>query len=387
MRSIHIISHQSASNNKSSGAILCKHRTKPKNSSGRFIILSIISLLLLFLFSILLSFPAFFNNTAHADSSVSFTVDNSDTVLELTLPSSVTLDLVPSSTNNYVSFGTKRLKIGVGTNNPAGYTLSMTADSSNLTRTSSITDGNSNIITPTISPLSTTGSPTGYNASDYESSTYNTYTMNTWGYKLSTATNYMPMTTDTIELASTSQASNATSTTGNNNGDVALDFAAKVDGSMPAGTYRTTISFTLVANVASSLNCDVDLTGCTFYFDETIEWYGNATFNVNYSTICDNEEYNEDDGTSLIFDSAAFEGPRRTFIFSWLRINTSNYNYFGGGIYQSNGVIYEGTDSDTMSDTRNFGPTYIKAITITGGTDATNPDLITWFYNNATLAE
>jgi len=344
-------------------------------------------LLLLFLFSILLSFPAFFNNTAHADSSVSFTVDNSDTVLELTLPSSVTLDLVPSSTNNYVSFGTKRLKIGVGTNNPAGYTLSMTADSSNLTRTSSITDGNSNIITPTISPLSTTGSPTGYNASDYESSTYNTYTMNTWGYKLSTATNYMPMTTDTIELASTSQASNATSTTGNNNGDVALDFAAKVDGSMPAGTYRTTISFTLVANVASSLNCDVDLTGCTFYFDETIEWYGNATFNVNYSTICDNEEYNEDDGTSLIFDSAAFEGPRRTFIFSWLRINTSNYNYFGGGIYQSNGVIYEGTDSDTMSDTRNFGPTYIKAITITGGTDATNPDLITWFYNNATLAE
>lgn len=317
--------------------------------------------MLVSLLSILLSSSAFFNNTVHADSSVSFTVDNSDTVLELTLPSSVTLDLVPSSTNNYVSFGTKRLKIGVGTNNPAGYTLSMTADSSNLTRTSSITDGNSNIITPTISPLSTTGSPTGYNASDYESSTYNTYTMNTWGYKISTATNYMPMTTDTIELASTSQASNATSTTGNNNGDVALDFAAKVDGSMPAGAYRTTLSFTMVANV--SLNCDVDLTGCTFYFDETpdIAAYGTRTTSYNINFISNNSTFAS---LELNMEIAI---PIMYFL-----------KYRQTSLPPVNACEYEAGSTATWANQS------YRTITITGGTDATNPDLITWLQANAT---
>jgi len=253
MRSIHISNHQSASNNKSSGAILFKHRTKPKNSSGRFIILSIIPLLPLFLLSILLNLSTSLGGDAYA-TTTTLTVDNSDTVLELTLPSSVTLDLAPSSNNDYISFGTVDLGIGAGTNNPLGYTLSMTSTNPSIARTASITDGDSNTIAPTIEPMLTTGSSTGYTAEQFASNSTNAYTLNRWGYKLSTNTNYMPMTTDTIELASTSQASNATFVTNPSTNtiigtDLTLNFAAKVDGNMPAGTYRTTISFTLVAKV------------------------------------------------------------------------------------------------------------------------------------------
>lgn len=180
--------------------------------------------------------------------SVNLSVNNSTVVLEITVPDSVTIDLTPSSDNNHIAFDTASLNIGVGTNNLTGYSLSMTASNTSLTRTASITDGSGSTTTPTIAPLSTTGSATGYSESDYESSTYNTYTLNTWGYKKSSDTKYMPMASGNISLASTNSAANANTTT--------LNFAAKVDSSKPAGTYATILSFTAVANATSISSID-----------------------------------------------------------------------------------------------------------------------------------
>jgi len=180
--------------------------------------------------------------------SVNLSVNNSTVVLEITVPDSITIDLTPSSDNNHIAFDTASLNIGVGTNNISGYSLSMTASSTSLTRTASITDGSGSTTTPTIAPLSTTGSATGYSESDYESSTYNTYTLNTWGYKKSSDTKYVPMGTGNISLASTNVAANTSTTT--------LNFAAKVDSTKPAGTYATTLSFTAVANATSISSID-----------------------------------------------------------------------------------------------------------------------------------
>lgn len=168
---------------------------------------------------------------------VNLSVTNSDIVLELTVPSSVILNLVPTEE---VSFGTADLSIGVGTNNRTGYTLSMMAASDTLTRTGSITDGAGITSTPTILPMLTTASASGYTAEQFASSSTNNYTLNRWGYKLSSSNNYMPMTTESVELASTDSAGNANTTT--------LNFAAKVDMTKPAGTYATTFNFVAVGN-------------------------------------------------------------------------------------------------------------------------------------------
>ena len=172
-----------------------------------------------------------------------FTVTN-NAVIQLTVPSLVNLNLYPTTGSD---FNTASMDISVGTNNPTGYTLTMTADSDTLTRTSSITDGSNNTYTPTILPMLTTGSATGYTAAQFESSTTDAYTLNRWGYKLSTATNFMPMTTTTTELSTTNAPSNGDTVT--------LDFAAKVDTTKPAGTYQTTLNFIAVTNAAAPA-CD-----------------------------------------------------------------------------------------------------------------------------------
>ncbi len=166
-----------------------------------------------------------------------FTV-RANAVIELTVPSIVNLNLHPTTN---ADFNTASMNISVGTNNPTGYTLTMTADSDTLTHIGSVIDsGSGNPYTPTILPILTTGSATGYTAAQFESSTTDAYTLNRWGYKLSTATNFMPMTTTTTELSTTNAPSNGDTVT--------LDFAAKVDTTKPAGTYQTTLNFNAVTN-------------------------------------------------------------------------------------------------------------------------------------------
>ena len=175
------------------------------------------------------------DNTMAAN--VSLTVNNTNTVLEMYVPASVTLDLMPSSGR---AFDTGELNILVGTNSGAGYTLKMQAESANLTRSNSIADREYNKSIPVIAPMTTTGSINGYTEAQFEASNSDSDTLNRWGYKLSTETNYMPMTTNEVTLDATNAQSNVA--------NVTLNFAAKVDASQPTGTYATTLNFVAVTN-------------------------------------------------------------------------------------------------------------------------------------------
>ena len=134
-----------------------------------------------------------------------------------------------------------------------------------------------------------------------------------------------------------------------------------------------------------------DLAGTTWTLNESVSYVRDVTFNVNYSTICDNSEWATNDGTALTFNYYVWSEGRHTFSQKRLMINGSNSGAFGGTVFQSNGTIYEsfidGNDipSNTMTDTRNSSATYVTGFTFTGGTDATNLELISWLYSNATL--
>ena len=162
-------------------------------------------------------------------------VDASSIVLEITAPSSIELDLTPSTSG--VAFGTTDLSVSVGTNNPWGYQLLMSSTSTDLARTAALADNT----TPVIPTMALASGVDGYNASDFESSSTNTYTLNKWGYKLSTDSLFVPMVAnESIILKSTNTNANTSSTT--------LNFAAKVDSTQPAGTYSNTITLTAIAN-------------------------------------------------------------------------------------------------------------------------------------------
>ena len=122
------------------------------------------------------------------------------------------------------------------------------------------------------------------------------------------------------------------------------------------------------------------------------------TYYVNYSTDCADSQYNDNDGTELTFTSMYFStgnrGPATPtpdappepegVMFYMLCINSSSSGYFSGAIYGGNGAIFEAGDSTTLSKTQYASATYINSITITGGVDATNSNLIVWLQDNAT---
>ena len=165
---------------------------------------------------------------AHAtDKSFSVTVPDS---LNVTISSStgnnlVSLNLNPATSN----FATEDLTVSVGTNNQAGYTLTMTSNSTDLTRTEAV--GNTY---PTIAALE---SEKGENE----------FTMNRWGYRFidnTTNTKYQPYTVD-----------NATNGLLFNSSLVAVNpsesartmrIGAKVNTEQAPGTYELALNFTAV---------------------------------------------------------------------------------------------------------------------------------------------
>ena len=165
------------------------------------------------------SFATQNTETTHAESGgsdLTFTAANS---LEISIPSSQKISITPNSEGSFTSGS---ITVGVGTNNPYGYKLTMTTTTTDLTRTVPLSDGS----TPTIPTLASNGS--GY--------TEETFTTNTWGYKLSTDTNYYPV-TSVMPVAST------TSTTGGSLSTSTVDFATKLDNTKPSGTYGIILTF------------------------------------------------------------------------------------------------------------------------------------------------
>ena len=153
-------------------------------------------------------------NTVFADN-LDYSV-NVQPSMTVTIPTTtVNLDIDPSTS----TFDSEDVTVTVGTNNPTGYSLSMSSEETDLTL-----DGG----TETISTLDTLEG--GY--------TLDTFTTNRWGYKLPT-TNYLPFATN-IALDSNDAPVNARTST--------VTFAAKADFTKPAGTYKLAINFTAVAN-------------------------------------------------------------------------------------------------------------------------------------------
>ena len=160
-----------------------------------------------------------FSNNVMADD-VDYDVNIAPSILISIPTDTVTLNLNP-----FVSaFGSTDLPVTVGTNNPTGYTLTMSP--SDDTTTSLTRTGGAETI-PTLDDLSG-----GY--------TEQTFTTNKWGYKLST-TNYLPFATSN-EIAVTDTPSNATTST--------VTFATKADTTLVSGAYNLEITFTAVANRA-----------------------------------------------------------------------------------------------------------------------------------------
>jgi uncharacterized protein (TIGR02145 family) len=153
-------------------------------------------------------------NTVFADN-LDYSV-NVQPSMTVTIPTTtVNLDIDPSTS----TFDSEDVTVTVGTNNPTGYSLSMSSEETDLTL-----DGG----TETISTLDTLEG--GY--------TLDTFTTNRWGYKLPT-TNYLPFATN-IALDSNDAPVNARTST--------VTFAAKADFTKPSGTYKLAINFTAVAN-------------------------------------------------------------------------------------------------------------------------------------------
>ena len=117
-----------------------------------------------------------------------------------------------------------------------------------------------------------------------------------------------------------------------------------------------------------------NLTGCTWVGNSTIQYDSNfPAYYINYKAYY-NSGANYDTGTSLYMD-----------IFT--RFTT--YGLLGNGLSSFSGVIfpsciYEGSETTTMTPTSTTGNT-LEYIEFTGGTDATNANLIAWLEANGTL--
>ena len=140
-----------------------------------------------------------------------------DDSITITLPSSsLDLSLTPTSSG---TFSSTSMNVQVTTSNTAGYTLSMTAASTNLTRTAAVNE-TTPIISTLLSSYSESAFPTGY-----------------WGYKLSSDSNYSPISASRTTLV------DVNSSTANTAISNIITFAAKLDNSKPAGSYTTTLTF------------------------------------------------------------------------------------------------------------------------------------------------
>ncbi|MBR3386207.1 hypothetical protein IKG68_01395 [Candidatus Saccharibacteria bacterium] len=197
----------------------------------------------------------------------------SELKLDITIPSSSVLDITPKAGGQ---FNETTVPVVVDTNNEFGYNLEMdvidpiTQDpTTSLKRTTFLSDGTTY---PTISTLASGGS---YTAEQFASSSD---TLNKWGYKM-TGDNYIPVVSH-LDIASTSYNDGAAAY-GTHEYD--LDFAAKIDSSLPFGDYVTTLRFVLTANVPAENSTSFDLAFKVAGKDKVNGYYAMQDMN---QTIC-----------------------------------------------------------------------------------------------------
>ena len=160
------------------------------------------------------------NVFAEENLDISVTVQNAS--IQITVPETVNLDLTPTSAA--ADFKSANLTIKVGTNNATGYTLTMSVPSTDISRVGAASGD------PVIGTLGPQEG--GYSQNDF--------TANKWGYKI-TGDNYLPVTTT---LSPSQWVTDGPA----NNVDNTITLASKVNTAIPAGTYKTTLTFSAVAN-------------------------------------------------------------------------------------------------------------------------------------------
>ena len=171
-----------------------------------------------------------------AGSSASLTIQPS---IAVTIPNEITFDVYPTATG---AFSSGTAELSVTTNNETGYSLYLATTNGQSTLNSINPD-----ISATVQPID--GGASGITSSAFES--------NTWGYNLGQAA---PDDSTTYQAVPTSKPSapqvstdRPTTNTGSSAGAADtynLTFAAKVDTSLPSGTYTNTVAVSVVANPA-----------------------------------------------------------------------------------------------------------------------------------------
>ncbi|MBQ8156431.1 hypothetical protein IJ101_01445 [Candidatus Saccharibacteria bacterium] len=238
---------------------------------------------------------------------------NIEPSLVVTIPSNVVeLNINPVTTQ----FNSANLSVTVGTNNATGYTLTMSSDSTELSKAGS---------TDTIPTLETLAG--GYPEADF--------TVNHWGYKLSTATNYLPFATSN-ELDVTNAPTNSKTSI--------VNFAAKADLSKPAGTYKLAIDFTAVANYVDKCQGLTELYGLVACRSKGKNTDSSSHFSWTEITAPTSDDPTTDNSTSGVFE---WDGQDSN--------GGSQKIYFYRGILNSDGSGTYGSDGSA-----NAYPNYVK---------------------------
>ena len=152
---------------------------------------------------------------------------NVESAVAITLPDTVAIDVTPTPDG---TFSSSNVKLSVSTNNNSGYALSLA------------TTGNDNHMhsqnqatTETIAPVS-------------GSVTQATFANNTWGYNLRAASEGDANARTEYQAVPESDGTALKTTSAPSNDSYNLTFGAKVNTSIPSGTYTNTVAVSVVAN-------------------------------------------------------------------------------------------------------------------------------------------
>ena len=152
---------------------------------------------------------------------------NVESAVAITLPDTVAIDVTPTPDG---TFSSSNVNLSVSTNNNSGYTLSLatTGDDNHMHSQNQAT-------TETIAPVS-------------GSVTQAKFANNTWGYNLRAASEGDANASTEYQAVPESDDAALKTTSAPSNDSYNLTFGAKVNTSIPSGTYTNTVAVSVVAN-------------------------------------------------------------------------------------------------------------------------------------------
>ncbi|MBR2836834.1 InlB B-repeat-containing protein [Candidatus Saccharibacteria bacterium] len=264
----------------------------------------------------LLIVPVVITNNTSASTILHFNID-ADPSLTITLQNEDGANLANNSSTLHITptaggaFDSQDIKVAVGTNNYAGYYLTMKAtDSTSLN--GPLLPGGENATIEAI-PTKTNG----YTENEFISSSD---TLNKWGYmikstRLTSGTDYVPNynpISATTDIRINNCDTSCKDGLGNGLDTTTVTFAAKLNNDIPNGSYGTTISFSAVANPNPTCYAN----GCTInYSSNGVTANGTTTPTMAAQTVTSGT-------SSALLRPSNFKNPAGT-------TSTSGYGFAG----------------------------------------------------------